>query len=98
VLINNINLEHTAVCNNACWALGEISTRVGEAITPYVSAIMTPLTGLIRLNNINRGLLENIAISIGRLADVVPRNIHLLLLCMLSIKLSRFYRDDCSSR
>jgi len=75
ILIQNLNLTHVAVCNNACWALGEIAEKVGTAIGPFVNPIMTPLTALIHTNNLHRGLLENIAITIGRLSGAAPEQI-----------------------
>uniref|UniRef100_A0A1I8F757 HEAT repeat-containing protein 6 n=1 Tax=Macrostomum lignano TaxID=282301 RepID=A0A1I8F757_9PLAT len=43
VLAANLNPVNISVCNNAIWAIGEISIRLGSRIKPYVEKIIDPL-------------------------------------------------------
>eukprot|EP00611_Tribonema_gayanum_P022702 TRINITY_DN4610_c0_g1_i1.p1 TRINITY_DN4610_c0_g1~~TRINITY_DN4610_c0_g1_i1.p1 ORF type:complete len:701 (+),score=255.80 TRINITY_DN4610_c0_g1_i1:42-2105(+) len=43
LLIANIEPAHKSVCNNASWAVGEISTRAGSAVAPHIPALMERL-------------------------------------------------------
>jgi transportin-1 len=73
VLIENINPDHLSVCNNASWAIGEITVKVGaELMAPFVEHILAKLVAIINNPDINTALLENTAITIGRLAKVCP--------------------------
>jgi len=72
VLAKNLYPEYVSVCNNASWALGEISIRVGEEMKPFVPMILEKLIGLMNKTNLNRNLLENTAITLGRLGFVCP--------------------------
>jgi transportin-1 len=73
ILIHNLQLpEFVSACNNACWALGEICLRAPDDVRPFAPAMMTHLVPLINRLQINRGLLENAAITIGRLGLVAP--------------------------
>ena len=73
VLIENINPAALSVCNNASWAIGEISVKAGpEMMSPFVAAIMGKLVPIINNHDINPNLLENTAITIGRLAKMCP--------------------------
>lgn len=69
----NLNPEYYSVCNNASWAIGEISVKAGsEAMAPFVGEIMRFLTPILleRDPRQMRSLLENASITIGRLAYV----------------------------
>jgi len=70
LLTKNLYADYIAVCNNASWALGEISIKMGEDMKPFISAIMQKLVPLMNKQNLNRNLLENTAITIGRLGFV----------------------------
>lgn len=71
ILTNNLSPEYISVCNNASWALGEIAVKVGEEMRPYVPNIIQRLIPLMG-KNLNRNLLENTAITIGRMGYVAP--------------------------
>lgn len=72
VLAGNLNPAFVSVCNNACWALGEIVVRTGAALAPFVVTIMTPLVPIMNRSTLNRSLRENTAITIGRFGLVFP--------------------------
>mmetsp|Transcript_11007 Transcript_11007/g.15159 ORF Transcript_11007/g.15159 Transcript_11007/m.15159 type:complete len:901 (+) Transcript_11007:157-2859(+) len=73
LLIQNLNPYYIAVCNNASWALGEVAMRVEEEIfKPFVPAILQKLIPIVNRTALNRNLLENTAITIGRLGFVSP--------------------------
>ena len=41
------DLQHSSVCNNASWALGEIAMKHGAAMEPYAPHILAQLTTII---------------------------------------------------
>lgn len=59
VLINNLNVENVSVCNNAIWALGEISLKTGESMNQYAPLIIVPLIDVMNRDKVTRTLLEN---------------------------------------
>ncbi|KAJ0412082.1 hypothetical protein ATCC90586_004002 [Pythium insidiosum] len=75
VLIANIDPEMPTVCNNASWAVGEIALKVGPAMEPYVARALDPLVGMINRPKLPRNLVENCAITIGRLGMVCPATV-----------------------
>ncbi len=72
ILVNNLVVEYIPVCNNACWALGEIALRIGEEIKPFTPMILDKLIPLMNKQNLNRNMLENTAITLGRLGFACP--------------------------
>lgn len=72
VLVENLHPEHQAACNNAVWSIGEIAMRVGAEMAPLVPSIMGKLIMLIN-GYFARNLIENVAITIGRLGFVCPQ-------------------------
>ena len=73
VLIENLDTRSYSVCNNASWAIGEITIKSGgELMSPFVPAIMNKLIPIINNSEINYSLTENTAITIGRVAKVCP--------------------------
>jgi len=74
-IATNLNPYFVSVCNNASWAMGEISVRVSpEQLAPFVDPIATKLIEIV-LNprqEFHPSLLENCAITIGRLGMVIP--------------------------
>ncbi|PAA65300.1 hypothetical protein BOX15_Mlig026208g1, partial [Macrostomum lignano] len=89
VLAANLNPVNISVCNNAIWAIGEISIRLGSEIKPYVEKIIDPLTDIINRTNTPKTLQENTAITIGRLGLVCPMEV--------APYMSRFLRQWCLS-
>ncbi|KAI9258897.1 armadillo-type protein [Phascolomyces articulosus] len=67
--------EHVSVCNNATWSAGEIAIKWGTEIQPYVEPMLQRLFQLIVNPQVQRTLLENVAITIGRLGLVFPREV-----------------------
>eukprot|EP00850_Spirogloea_muscicola_P004833 SM000021S06466 [mRNA] locus=s21:568140:575673:+ [translate_table: standard] len=62
---------NTSVTNNACWAIGEMAVKVKEAVAPIVlSTISFIVTILSRTQGMNKSLIENCAITLGRLGWV----------------------------
>jgi len=75
VLTAQLDHEYVSVCNNASWAIGEITVQVGQDISPYVDDIMQRLIHILnkQTEGINKSLLENTAITIGRLGMAAPQ-------------------------
>ncbi|XP_013409527.1 transportin-1 isoform X1 [Lingula anatina] len=89
ILANNLNPEFISVCNNATWAIGEISIQMGADMRPYVQMVMTQLVDIINRPNTPKTLLENTAITIGRLGLVCPQEV--------APMLQQFIRQWCTS-
>lgn len=89
ILGANLNPEYISVCNNATWAIGEISIKMGHEIQPYINLVVTPLIEIINRPNTPKTLLENTAITIGRLGLVCPQEV--------APMLQQFIRQWCTS-
>jgi len=89
VLSQNLNPEYISVCNNAIWAIGEIAIQLGAETSQYVSLLLEPLIEIINRPNTPKTLLENTAITIGRMGLVCPQQV--------SPYLQSFIRVWCSS-
>ncbi|XP_056875152.1 transportin-1 isoform X3 [Takifugu flavidus] len=89
VLGTNLNPELISVCNNATWAIGEISIQMGPEMQPYVAMVLHQLVEIINRPNTPKTLLENTAITIGRLGYVCPQEV--------APMLQQFIRPWCSS-
>lgn len=74
-LAQNLQYEHVSVCNNASWAIGEIAVHMGSDIRQYVPMVLGQLLTIINQPSIPRTLLDNTAISIGRLSYACPEDI-----------------------
>ena len=68
------SVSHFAVCNNACWAIGEIAVRCPE-LAVYAETLCGKLIPLLNHTEISRTLRENAAITLGRLGLVAPEKI-----------------------
>ena len=75
VLTLNLNSEYISVCNNAIWAIGEIAIKFGSDMSQYVTILIEPLIEIINKPNTPKTLLENTAITIGRLGLVCPDHV-----------------------
>ncbi|KAL0083614.1 armadillo-type protein [Phycomyces blakesleeanus] len=64
--------EEVSVCNNATWAAGEIALKWGANIQPYVEPLLQRLLPILADPTTQRTLMENSAITIGRLGLVFP--------------------------
>ncbi|XP_053672193.1 transportin-1 isoform X2 [Anopheles nili] len=89
ILGHNLNPEYISVCNNATWAIGEISIKLMEDTKPYIPMVLAPLIEIINNTNTPKTLLENTAITIGRLGLVCPVEV--------APSLQQFVRQWCSS-
>ena len=75
VLGSNLNPVHISVCNNATWAIGELSVQLGAGMKSYLSLVLGQLIENINRPGTPKTLLENTAISIGRLGLVCPEEV-----------------------
>ncbi|KAJ3615086.1 hypothetical protein NHX12_018654 [Muraenolepis orangiensis] len=89
ILGTNLNPEFISVCNNATWAIGEICMQMGVEMQPYVAMVLNQLVEIINRPNTPKTLLENTAITIGRLGYVCPQEVAPLL--------PQFIRPWCTS-
>ncbi|GFR28598.1 transportin-1 [Trichonephila clavata] len=89
ILSQNLNPDFISVCNNATWAIGEISVKLGQDMKPYVLMVLTQLISIINRPNTPKTLLENTAITIGRLGYVCPADV--------APMLQQFIRPWCTS-
>ncbi|MFT7797886.1 transportin-2-like [Arapaima gigas] len=89
ILGTNLNPEFISVCNNATWAIGEISMQMGVEMQPYVGLVLGNLVDIINRPNTPKTLLENTAITIGRLGYVCPQEV--------APMLQQFIRPWCTS-
>nr|PNR26375.1 hypothetical protein PHYPA_030950 [Physcomitrium patens] len=65
--------ENVSVANNACWAIGEVAIKVRSEISPIVLTVISPLVRILsNTEGLNKSLLENSAITLGRLGWVCP--------------------------
>uniref|UniRef100_A0A8B9UGU9 Transportin 2 n=1 Tax=Anas zonorhyncha TaxID=75864 RepID=A0A8B9UGU9_9AVES len=85
ILGTNLNPEFISVCNNATWAIGEIWAEM----QPYVQMVLNNLVEIINRPNTPKTLLENTAITIGRLGFVCPQEV--------APMLQQFIRPWCTS-
>ncbi|CAH2051514.1 unnamed protein product [Thlaspi arvense] len=69
----NLIRENISVANNACWAIGELAVKVRQEVSPIVTNVVSSL-GLILQHGegVNKSLVENSAITLGRLAWIRP--------------------------
>lgn len=74
-LAQNLQYNHASVCNNASWAVGEMAMVMRGDIRPYIPMILGQLLSNINQSDIPRTLLDNTAISIGRLSYACPDEI-----------------------
>lgn len=89
ILAQNLNPEYISVCNNATWAAGEISVKLGGEMAAYIPSILQPLIHIINRVNTPKTLLENTAITIGRMGLVCPT--------IVAPHLQQFVRPWCTS-
>ncbi|CAB0031945.1 unnamed protein product [Trichogramma brassicae] len=75
ILGQNLNPEYISVCNNATWAIGEIAIKLGAETSAYIPLILVHLIQIINRPNTPKTLLENTAITIGRLGLVCPQDV-----------------------
>ncbi|KAJ6821666.1 putative transportin-1 [Iris pallida] len=65
--------EAASVANNACWAIGELAVKVHKEISPVVVTVISCLVPILQNpEGLNKSLIENSAITLGRLGWVCP--------------------------
>lgn len=65
--------ENVSVANNACWAIGELAIKVRQEISPVVMTVISSLVPILQhAEGLNKSLIENSSITLGRLAWVCP--------------------------
>ncbi|KAH9370747.1 hypothetical protein HPB48_016175 [Haemaphysalis longicornis] len=88
VLGRNLDSTELPVCSNA--VIGEICHKLGEAAKPYVHTVVANLVNIINCRpDAPKGLLENTAVTIGRLGYVCPEEV--------APMLDKFIRSWCLS-
>ena len=79
LLIENINPYYVAQCNNAAWSIGEIAMKAGADMEPFVAATMERIVPMLvegaHSGRYHRSLLENGAITLGRLGVGCPATV-----------------------
>jgi transportin-1 len=71
LMVLNLVPHPVSVCNNATWAIGEIAVKVENDMRPFIPEIVNKLVPIMN-STINRNLLENTGITLGRLGLVCP--------------------------
>ncbi|CAL0320622.1 unnamed protein product [Lupinus luteus] len=65
--------EAISVANNACWAIGELAVKVRQEVSPVILTVISCLVPILQhAKELNKSLIENSAITLGRLAWVCP--------------------------
>ncbi|ONM15687.1 Transportin-1 [Zea mays] len=65
--------DAVSVANNACWAIGELAIKIGKEIAPVVITVVSCLITILKSpEGLNKSLVENSAITLGRLSWVCP--------------------------
>ncbi|KAK8958597.1 Transportin-1 [Platanthera guangdongensis] len=65
--------EAVSVANNACWALGELAVKVRHEISPVVMKVISYLVPILQNpEGLNKSLIENSTITLGRFGWVCP--------------------------
>eukprot|EP01134_Creolimax_fragrantissima_P004304 CFRG4304T1 len=75
IVSQNLDTNYISVCNNACWAFGEVAMKLGPDIKPNVEIILSSLIKIINRENTPKTLIENCAITLGRLGLVCPHDV-----------------------
>lgn len=89
-LAQNLDPQKISVCNNAIWALGELALKMGQSMKQFVGTLIEPLIVVINSQqNMQRTLLENTAITIGRLGQFCGEE--------MAPHIQRFIRPCCYS-
>ncbi|CAJ0950774.1 unnamed protein product, partial [Mesorhabditis belari] len=91
VLARNLDPEQVSVCNNAIWALGEMALKMGVEMKPFVHLYLQYLVLVMNRQNAQRTLLENTAITLGRLGiyctdEVAPYLQHFIRACCYALR------------
>jgi len=75
IMAGNLQAEYHSACNNACWAIGEVVLRIGKDMEGMVDDLVKQLVRILNSGHFNRCLLENAAITLGRLGLAMPERV-----------------------
>uniref|UniRef100_A0A1I7VX50 Transportin-1 n=1 Tax=Loa loa TaxID=7209 RepID=A0A1I7VX50_LOALO len=67
ILTQNLDPDSISVCNNSIWAIGEIAMKMGDGMRPHVLGLLPALIIVMNREKGPKTLLENTAITLGRL-------------------------------
>ncbi|XP_068661941.1 transportin-1-like isoform X2 [Aristolochia californica] len=82
--------EAVSVANNACWAIGELAVKVHQDVSPIVLTVISCLVPILQsAESLHKSLIENSAITIGRLGWVCPE--------LVSPHMDHFMQSWCSA-
>ncbi|KAL6346911.1 hypothetical protein AAG906_003028 [Vitis piasezkii] len=89
--LNTSKLKETvSVANNACWAIGELAVKVHQEVSPIVMTVISCLVPILQhAEELNKSLIENSAITLGRLAWVCPE--------IVSLHMEHFMQSWCTA-
>ncbi|CAH8342793.1 unnamed protein product [Eruca vesicaria subsp. sativa] len=69
----NLIRENLSVANNACWFIGELAIKVRQEVSPFVTNVVSSLSRILQHGEaVNKSLVENSAMTLGRLAWIRP--------------------------
>lgn len=71
ILGQNLNPDYISVCNNATWAIGEISMKLGEETRQYIHLVLKELIVIINRPNTPKTLLENTGMYFLHLKKII---------------------------
>eukprot|EP00798_Chlamydomonas_sp_ICE-L_P031863 gene31863-7069_t len=95
---SRVTQENMRCCNNACWAMGELAIKLHpDALRPCAEAVAEKMAGILAFTTrLPRSIVENCAITLGRVAWVCPEPIapHLVHFCAVWCQALRSVRDD----
>ncbi|XP_068659068.1 transportin-1-like [Aristolochia californica] len=82
--------EAVSVANNACWAIGELAVKVHQDVSPIVLTVISCLVPILQnAESLHKSLIENSAITLGRLGWVCPE--------LVSPHMDHFMQSWCSA-
>ncbi|KAL0043428.1 hypothetical protein WJX79_004487 [Trebouxia sp. C0005] len=73
-----ISLQNMSACNNACWSMGELAIQCSpEQLQPFAAPIVERLMPILAapMTQMPRSIVENSAITLGRVAWICPEGI-----------------------
>lgn len=72
VIVENLDVNFEAVCNNAAWVLGELCMAMGNSIEPFARQIMVGLMGVLRHSDGSKSMHQTAAITLCSLGYICP--------------------------
>uniref|UniRef100_A0A0K0EX44 Transportin-1 n=1 Tax=Strongyloides venezuelensis TaxID=75913 RepID=A0A0K0EX44_STRVS len=75
ILISNFTEKNTSLVNNAIWAFGVITSILKEQIDTYVHIVVPIMVAILNYTKVDKTVMENTAIALGRLGIYSPQKI-----------------------